>query len=137
MSFLKSFGMAAASGAIYELVYSLGQYVNTQKAVLTHISNGEIVELSVGAVLGLVSYFGLSRGGSMGMMAAALALPASAFLLIDGVVNVIKRYMTTLPTNPAPVQYGQVAQARGVRQVAAVRQIAPAMGFSPITSSSN
>ena len=104
MSFLKSFGMAAASGAIYELVYSLGQYVNTQKAVLTHISNGEIVELSVGAVLGLVSYFGLSRGGSMGMMAAALALPASAFLLIDGVVNVIKRYMTTLPTNPAPVQ---------------------------------
>jgi hypothetical protein len=131
MSFVKSYGVATGSAVTYEVVYALGQWANTQKAMNTVISNGEIVELSVGAVTGLVGYFGL-KGKLGGMTTAALMIPTSAFLIVDGIANVIKRNLG------AGTQFTSVAQARGVRAVSGVRQVIPqATAFSPLTSSSN
>ncbi len=129
MSFVKSYGMSVGSAAVYEAVYALSQYANTQAALTPMISNGEVVEIGVGAVLAIAGWYGVKKGSAV---IAAFSIPTSAFLIIDGVVNVLKRNLA------AGTAYASVAQARRVRAVAPVRQIVPQPSlFSPLTSSSN
>lgn len=112
--FAKSYGMSLGSAGVYQIVYALSQSANTQPALTTMVSNGEIVELGVGIGLALLGWYGVKQGNTM---IAAFSIPTSAFLILDAIANIIKRNLGA----SIPSSFQSVAQVRpvGVTQVRA------------------
>ena len=90
----------------YQIVDTLAQYANTKQQLTSFVTNGEIVMVSLGVVMLGVAYWAWNTGRDV---IAAVGVELGPLLLISGILDAIKRKMSSTP------QLAQVAQVKAVR----------------------
>lgn len=101
---------ALGEAVVFEAINVASKYTNTMPAVVQQISNGKIVELTVGVLGLLLGKYETDkmRSGQGSQMLAALGITTGSFLIVDAVVNMVVAKLN-IP------QLGEVAVVRNGR----------------------